>query len=68
MKKARPILQFLLLWKRGGENSTWETSDTSMDCFFLFSWVQKYEYSPMPHIAIRIPIMFLSVNGSWSSV
>lgn len=58
-----------ILWKKRGRRVvTWDTNDRSGDCFFLLSWVQKNEYSPMPQIAIRIPIMFLSVKGSCSSV
>ena len=67
-----PILvkNFLIYYEkeRGRRVVTWDTNDRSGDCFFLLSWVQKNEYSPMPQIAIRIPIIFLSVKGSWSSV
>lgn len=56
-------------WERKGETvGTWDTIEASANCFFLLSCVQKYEYNPMPQTAIKIPIIFLSVNGSWSSV
>lgn len=50
------------------EINTWETVERSPTSFFLFSRVQKYEYKPIPRMAISMPMMFLSVKGSCSSV
>lgn len=42
--------------------------ETSTICFFFASLVQKYEYSPIPTMAMSIPMMFLEVKGSCKRV